>query len=276
MNQDFSLHTHTIEFDGKNTAQDMIDVAKQYGVKTVGISNHFIVHPDIKKTKFYTPAVLGGYANMYNSCFDDAVSQFDAHYKELERISKQSDIKILRGMELDLFDSHDWHNGYLRAVKTLKPEYIIGSAHFIEYGGCLCNIHDIKHAQPDDQEKMLKAYWEKIQWIARSGLCTFLAHIDLPARLGLGTDEKWADIEQESVAVIAKSKIPVEINTALYKHKTNPHPSPRIMKMCADNKIPMFLSDDAHHVSQVCQYFDDAKQYAENLGVNLVGLNKIL
>ena len=43
-----------------------------------------------------------------------------------------------------------------------------------------------------------------------------------------------------------------------------------------DKKIPMFLSDDAHHISQVCKHFADAKAYADSFGVNLVGLNKIL
>ena len=179
-------------------------------------------------------------------------------------------------MELDLFDSRTWHDGYKRMQRVLKPDYIIGACHLIEYGGRLCNIHDIKNASDDDQDKMLAAYWQKIQWIAQSGLCTFLAHIDLPSRLGLGCDEKWIDAEQKTTDIIAQAKIPVEINTALYKYGTHPHPSPRIMKMCADKKIPMFLSDDAHHVSHVCKYFAEAKAYADNFGVNLVGLDKIL
>ena len=82
--------------------------------------------------------------------------------------------------------------------------------------------------------------------------------------------------EQKTTDIIAQAKIPVEINTALYKYSTHPHPSPRIMKMCADKKIPMFLSDDAHHVSHVCKHFAEAKAYADNFGVNLVGLDKIL
>ena len=278
MPQDFTLHTHTVGFDGKNTADEMINKAAECGMRTVGISNHFIVHPYVTQSAFYQHAVSGGYPRIYNQTFDDALSEFRPHYDVLEMLAfhKQNNITVLRGMELDLFDSRTWHDGYKRMQRVLKPDYIIGACHLIEYGGRLCNIHDIKNASDDDQDKMLAAYWQKIQWIAQSGLCTFLAHIDLPSRLGLGCDEKWIDAEQKTTDIIAQAKIPVEINTALYKYSTHPHPSPRIMKMCADKKIPMFLSDDAHHVSHVCKYFAEAKAYADNFGVNLVGLDKIL
>lgn len=278
MPQDFTLHTHTVGFDGKNTADEMINKAAECGMRTVGISNHFIVHPYVTQSAFYQHAVLGGYPRIYNQTFDDALSEFRPHYDVLEMLAfhKQNNITVLRGIELDLFDSRTWHDGYKRMQRVLKPDYIIGACHLIEYGGRLCNIHDIKNASDDDQDKMLAAYWQKVQWIAQSGLCTFLAHIDLPSRLGLGCDEKWIDAEQKTTDIIAQAKIPVEINTALYKYGTHPHPSPRIMKMCADKKIPMFLSDDAHHVSHVCKHFAEAKAYADNFGVNLVGLDKIL
>ena len=278
MPQDFTLHTHTVGFDGKNTADEMINKAAECGMRTVGISNHFIVHPYVTQSAFYQHAALGGYSRIYNTTFDKALSEFKAHYDVLDMIAfyKQNNITVLRGMELDLFDSRTWHDGYKRMQRGLKPDYIIGACHLIEYGGRLCNIHDIKNASDDNQDKMLAAYWQKVQWIAQSGLCTFLAHIDLPSRLGLGCDEKWIDAEQKTTDIIAQAKIPVEINTALYKYGTHPHPSPRIMKMCADKKIPMFLSDDAHHVSHVCKHFAEAKAYADNFGVNLVGLDKIL
>lgn len=278
MPQDFTLHTHTLGFDGKNIATEMIDKATDCGMRTVGISNHLIVHPYVTKSAFYPHAVSGGYSRIYNTTFDDALSEFKAHYGVLDMIAfyKQNNITVLRGMELDLFDNHAWHNGYKHMRNVLKPDYIIGACHLIEYGGRLCNIHDMKNASAEDQDKMLAAYWDKVQWIAKSGLCTFLAHIDLPCRLGLGSDEKWIDTEEKTTDIIAQTKIPVEINTALYKYGTHPHPSPRIMKMCADKKIPMFLSDDAHHISHVCKHFADAKAYADSFGVNLVGLNKIL
>ncbi|MBR4891556.1 MAG: hypothetical protein IKZ34_00025 [Alphaproteobacteria bacterium] len=279
MKQDFTLHTHTKPFDGQDDEYAMIKAAKQNGMKTIGFSNHFIVHPDICKTDFYPFAVFGGYQSIYNSNFEDALFYFKKHYDILEQYAAQNsqdNIQILRGMEMDLFDTRRWYNGYMHTINTLKPDYIIGSAHLIEYGKKLCNIHDIKKAPADVQDKMLMAYWKKVQWLAKSGMCSCLAHIDLPARVNLGTDEKWAEVEQQTVDIIAENKIPVEINTAAYKKSVFPHPLPRIMKMCADKKVPMFLSDDAHKASQVCRDFDKAKKYADCFGVKLVSLDKVL
>ena len=49
--QDFTLHTHTIGFDGRNTPAEMAARVRELGMTALGVSNHFIVHPDITKTK---------------------------------------------------------------------------------------------------------------------------------------------------------------------------------------------------------------------------------
>ena len=48
--QKFSYHTHTniLGFDGKNTAEEMIKKAEEIGFEEIGISNHFIYHPNLQ------------------------------------------------------------------------------------------------------------------------------------------------------------------------------------------------------------------------------------
>ena len=58
MSQDFSLHMHTKLFDGKNTEQEMIDAAKRHGMKTIGISNHFIHLLHLADIQAYTIWIL--------------------------------------------------------------------------------------------------------------------------------------------------------------------------------------------------------------------------
>ena len=274
--QDFNLHMHTVDFDGKNTAAEMVDAAVENGMNTVGISNHFIVHQDVKQAPFYRFAVFGGYEKIYNDKFDDVVSLFRKHYDELERVAADKKVKILRGMEVDFFPSQKWMRGFDRAVQILKPDYLIGACHLIDFKGQICNIHSMKRADAETSDEMLMAYWRKVQEMAKSGIFTFLAHIDLPRRLNLGQDDKWADTEQETTDVIAKNKIPVEINTALYKRFGQPHPTGRIMEMCVGAGVPMFLSDDAHHITQVAEKFADAQKYAQDYGVKLIGLKNII
>ena len=49
MMQNYTLHTHTVGFDGRNAVMEMVNRARELGLKTIGISNHFIVHLHIKK-----------------------------------------------------------------------------------------------------------------------------------------------------------------------------------------------------------------------------------
>lgn len=262
MLQDYTLHTHTIGFDGRDSAQTVIDRARDLGFKTVGISNHFIVNPIIKNTKMYPYSVKGGYSNIYSSSFDEVLARFVPHYHELEILRERNpDMKILRGMEVDFFSDIKWLNGFEMALKILKPDYIIGSAHFIKYNRTLLNTHDWKNADTETQDKLLKIYWTNVKHAAESGLFTWLAHIDLPKKVGLGIDDKWENCESRAVLAAAKTNTAIEINTSFYRdYLYEPYPSNRILKMMAQNNVATLLSDDAHEIKNIGRHFDEASQ----------------
>ena len=277
--QDFTLHTHTNEFDGKNTAADMIAAARDAGFKTIGISNHFIVHPTINRTKLYGAAVAGGYQSMYSTSFSEAMAKFQPHYEELMKLQdKNPDIRILRGMEVDFFPTSQWQDGFAHACDVLKPDYLIGSAHFVEYGGTVCNVHDMAAVDAKTCDEMLKIYWQNIKNLADSGLFNWLAHLDLPKKKKLGTGKQWDTTKADVVATIARTKTPVEINTSGYKLGTGqPYPDDKIMKMIAEHNVPVLISDDAHHVNQIGMNMDWAYMQAHDCGIkNFPCLQKIL
>lgn len=277
MKQRFTLHTHTVGFDGEDTARDMISRACHLGFKTIGISNHFILHPEINQAKFYHYAKIGGYGAIYSASYDEAMGRFVPHYDELSAII-QPRTQILRGLEVDFFYHPRWEREYLRAVDTLTPDYVIGACHIVEYDGRLYNIHDIKNANADVRDKLLDLYWQKVADAAASGLFTWLAHIDLPKKVGLGREQKWSDHEARAIESISANKTPVEINTRFFKpYCYEPYPSPRIMQMMGAKNIPVLLSDDAHRVSQIGGNFDIAQRMAHENGVNnFLTMQKIL
>ena len=265
--QNFSLHTHTIGFDGRNTPADMVAAAQRVGLKHLGISNHFIVHPNITKAKFYPFAVRDGYQSIYSSSFDEAVAKFQPHYEELKKLADSSDIKIYRGMEVDFFEYPEWRTGFEQAIKVLKPDYTIGASHFVEMDGGLYNIHDFANADNMTRTMLLISYWSKLGRAAESGLFNFMAHLDLPKKTGCGTEDCWAATEQAAIERIAKSKTPIEINTSFYNRSDEPYPSARILKMAAAANVPVLLSDDAHQADFVGRHFDRAYEFARNCGV---------
>ncbi|MBQ8293902.1 MAG: PHP domain-containing protein [Alphaproteobacteria bacterium] len=263
--QNFTLHTHTIGFDGKNTIAEMVARAAQLGMNAIGISNHFIVHPEITNAKFYPFSVARGYKNIYSSSFDEAIKLFMSHYQELERIAASANIRILRGMEVDFFPSVTWRRGFEQALKILQPDYLIGSCHFIEYDGVLCNVHDMAKADIDTQNQMLHQYWQNVATAAGAGLFDWMAHLDLPKKVGLGSEPQWDGCWASAVSAISANKTAIEINTGL---ATDFYPSAQILKMIANANIPVFISDDAHSVDQVARHFENAMDFAHNCGVN--------
>ena len=265
----YSLHMHTIGFDGRNSVAEMVNRARELGFNTVGISNHFIVNPIIKDTKMYFYSMRGGYNNIYSSSFDEVLSKFLPHYAEIDYVIENNpDIKILRGMEVDFFNNVKWRSGFERAIQILKPDYIIGSAHFVEMDGNVLNVHDWKNADAVIQDKILKIYWDNIKNAADSGLFSFMAHLDLPKKAGLGRTEKWAEYENRAVESVAHSNGAIEINTSFYRsYCYEPYPSNRILEMIKRENVPVLISDDAHEINNIGRHFEEARKLITDLNL---------
>ena len=275
--QDFSLHTHTIGFDGRSTVGEMATWAKELDMSVIGVSNHFIVHPDVKNAHFYSHAVRGGYDVIYQSSFADVLEKYRVHYDEVDRAALDMRMPILRGIEVDYFDSYNWQRGFEYALKVLRPDYVIGACHLIEYNGRLCNIHDIKIASQPDRDKMLTLYWRKVARAAQSGLFTFMAHLDLPKKVNVGNELKWRDIESRTIDAIAKTNTGIEINTSGIERMGAPYPGLHILKNIAQTNIPVIISDDAHCADQIGRHFDLAEQLCDEIGIKKrLSLQKIL
>ena len=267
MTQKYTLHTHTVGFDGNDSIQVMVNRARELGFNTIGVSNHFIVHSDIKDSKMYSFAVRGGYDAIYSASFDEVLTRFIPHYEELERVQEQNpNMRILRGMEVDFFDNPKWRYGFERVLEILTPDYLIGSAHFMEYGGKILNIHDMKKVDEKTKDVLLTQYWTNVACAAESGLFTWMAHLDLPKKVGLGRELKWSEMESRAIESVAKSKTSIEINTSFYKPDCyEPYPSKRILQMAARKDVPVLLSDDAHNAKSLGRHFDEASRLIKEL-----------
>ena len=274
MPQCFTLHTHTLGCDGKNTIAEMVARATEIGMTAIGISNHFIVHPRIQESNFYPYSVRGGYNHIYCSSFLEILTRFVPIFDELEQVAAKSSIRVLRGFEVDWFPDPNWQREFAQAMRILRPDYLIGASHFVEVNGIPNNVHDIAHADRSTQQEMLTQYWNKICAASQSGLFTFMAHLDLPRKVGLGTDETWMETERQAIAQIASHGTPIEINTGLYPE---PYPSRRILEHIAAHNIPVLISDDAHNVDQIGRHFADAERLIGEVGIkNRISLQKLL
>ena len=265
--QKFSFHTHTTGFDGRSTEEEMVRRAEELGWEKIGFSNHFIVHEKIKDSPMYKYAKMGGYSNIYSSSFEEVASKFEDHYKRIDELQEKTNVKILKGMEVDFFNDDKWKKGVNEVIAYLKPDYLIGSAHFVKQNDILLNSHDLKKASKVEQQKLVTRYWQNVRAMASSGMFTFLAHLDLMKKVGLGQEDIWIEEEKKTINTIKDAGVMVELNTSYFKKGNEPYPSPRIMQMIADAGIEVILSDDAHAKEQLGNYFNETYEMAKECGI---------
>ena len=165
----------------------------------------------------------------------------------------------------------------IQAIRLLKPDYTIGSAHFIEHDGVLLNTHDWQSADPELQKQLLKQYWKNIEKAAESGLFTWMAHLDLPKKAGFGFGDEWMVLENKAVRAAAKSNTAIEINTGFYRNYCyEPYPSNRVLKMIKRSKVPVLLSDDAHSMQNIGRHFDEAQNLIEFFKLKTFDVNSLI
>ena len=139
------------------------------------------------------------------------------------------------------------------------------------------NSHDIKRTPEIEQNRLIHRYWQNERAAVQSGLFTFMAHLDLIKKVGLGIEKNWYEEELKTIAEIKKSGMIVELNTSYYKFGDEPYPSKRIVQKLAKESVPVIISDDAHAVKQLGGNFDRVQSFAEQLGVkNFLTLSDIV
>lgn len=271
----YTLHTHTVGFDGRSTPREMIQAARSRGFQTIGFSNHFIVHPCIKKSKMYEYAVRGGYSNIYNDDLDVAVRRFAAHYQDVRALREEyPDMNILCGMELDWFRYPGWTDMVNCAVTRLNPDYVIGAMHFIDRGqDGILNVHDIKNAPPREKGWLLREYYQNLMrlaeydWRGAAFRFNWIAHFDLPRKVGL-YDEI---MENAALNNLAQNSMAIELNTALMSRGCYPSSvkgrADKIAKI-AGSGIVTLASDDAHDAARIGADFDLVESWANWQNIN--------
>lgn len=269
MKTNYTLHTHTAGFDGRNTPEEMIEAARTGGFKTIGFSNHFIVHPAIKKSRLYEYSVRGGYSNIYSANLDEAVAKFSEHYSVVRDLrEKYSDMNILCGMEMDWFQYPEWADAVNYAVTRLNPDYIIGAMHFIDRGADgVLNVHDIKNADARESGRLLREYYQNLMrlaefdWRPMVFRFNWIAHFDLPRKMGL----RYDDMETAALKALALNHVPIEINTALMGNRRYGPIGARARKIrqITAAGMPVLVVDDAHDVSRIGTSFTIVEKLAK-------------
>lgn len=271
--QKFTYHCHTKGhgiFDGHQSAEEMIAKATELGFEEIGISNHFIYHPNMIKS---------------SPMFFDNKQLFTDNMKrtvdDIRKAAANAKIKVYVGFEVDFFPSAEWRKDFEQIRKELDVDYYIGSTHFMrnddesklynfyhyQEQGVSLNEEEIKHS--------ISNYWNNIALAAESGYFDFIAHLDVykifPQFAKYGEDDDKIKV----IETLARLHHPVELNTSGWRKCGEQHPDDDMLKALCMLNVPLVISDDAHDVEHLGAYFVRAEALLTSLGCkNRWRLNK--
>ena len=272
--QKFSYHTHTNFSDGKCSITDMVRRAKELGFTELGISDHLIVHKNMRQSP---SCVVNDYMkkepHIYCVDFAEILERFQRHCDEMRRVAKAENFKLYTGFEVDFFTYDGWFEELQDFLKKLDYDYVISGNHFLFDEGCenVINLTDLTKlcADRDVCRDYLIRHFQTMSQAVSTGFFKFLAHLDYARRLGddiCGPDAFWKE-KMVLLDILVANNIPLEISTKGLRRINDYFPSDNILTEAKKRNICFVISDDAHDINELGANFADAEKVLQKHGI---------
>lgn len=187
-------------------------------------------------------------------------------------------IQIYKGLEIDFIPGIVSPRDFVAML-----DYTIGSVHFVDsFEGIRWEIDNTREVFRRGLEKIFQnsiraavtRYFELTRQMITSTPPHIVGHLDkikmhnqeLPF---FEESEPWYREEvDKTLQAIRRANVIVEVNTrGIYKKKTiNPYPSPWILERICEAHIPITLSSDAHHHSELVREFEPTAAQLRDIG----------
>ena len=254
-----NLHTHTNFADGKHTAEEVVLSAIDAGMEVLGFSEHSF-HPN--------PVVFGMKTLELQQQYRGEIERLKVAYADR--------IKILCGIEQDSFSG----------VPTDVYDYVIGSVHYLKFGGEFCSVdlsaqdtlNAINKHCGGDPIIYAKAYFEALARVEEDTQCDIVGHFDLltkfdeRAAIFDTSDPRYIKAGLEALDALLEKNVIFEVNTGAMArgYRTTPYPAPIFLHRIAEKRGNIVLSSDAHNKDYLTYGFDKALQLIKASGIGSV------
>lgn len=241
-----TYHTHTRWSDGNASPEELLEAAGTMGVDELGISDHFVHHPDGIEIKWaMTTRQLRGYVHDIRAL--------------MMKSSERGGPAVRLGLEVD------WYPGHAAALHEALGgyafDYLIGSVH--EVDGMLVDMSAAawEKLSESQQNRVHRQYWLDMRSLAESGLFDIAAHLDLTKKFGYLPTIDLSEERGAALHAIAEAGLVVELNTAgWHKPCEDAYPRLDILRDCHARGIPVTLSSDAHQPDHLLRDFKRGAQ----------------
>ena len=264
--QKFNLHTHSIYSDGKSTPREHVEEAIRQGFTALGFSEH---GPLPFETTF---AVKKENMPKY-------VAEIAALKEEFKDV-----IKLYCALETDYVTGVS--EPFAATKKKYCLDYIIGGVHLVGHSanpeelwfidGPKWEIYDegLMKFFGGDIHKAVRRFFEQTNEMIEHEEFDIIAHFDKIKMHNrdryFHEDEVWyRKLAMETLDLIHQKGLVMEVNTrGIYKKRYNGfYPSPWLMEEAQKMGVPMIISSDAHHFSELSLEFESAEEALRNAGV---------
>lgn len=196
----FDMHTHSKNsHDSVCEVSAMADMAKKRGLSGFAVTDHC----DIEY--FDTMDIRG---------------MTDASFKDAMRLNEQSDLIVLRGIEIG---EATWHKDVADEIlSSYNFDVVIGSVHAVKFAGYEKPYSQIDFSEMgiETTEKYLSQYFDDVLEMLGEIDFDILAHLTCPFRYvndkyGMGIDcRKYEDKIKRILQEVISRRIALEINTS--------------------------------------------------------------
>lgn len=255
-----NFHMHSTYCDGKGELMDYVQQAKALKMTSIGFSSHAPI-------PFPT-----------NWCMkSENLSNYLLAIAKLKEST--SEVEIYKSLEIDFIPGVTSPNQFKDQL-----DYTIGSIHFVD------KLPNGTHWEIDGQhtrfleglENIFRGdicaavirYFELTRQMIRQSCPTIIGHLDKIKIQNMGDKfftehDHWYQQEvKKTIDLIKDSNTIVEVNTRGIYQKKSPttYPSPWILELLHKKNIPVTLSSDAHHPTDIINQFSETANLLSNIG----------
>jgi len=261
----FNLHTHSNFCDGSGEPEEFVISALEKGFHTLGFSSHAPV-------PFKNNFAIKGERELQKYC--DTIRELKLKYSDCISVCLALEIDYIEGISRDFSEFSD----------SCRLDYTIGSVHLVRNGseeglwfidGPRVESYDegLRNVFGGDVRKAISAYYHQVSRMIMTQKPDILGHFDKIKMHNndryFREDEPWyRELVMDLLEMVIKTGVIVEVNTrGIYKKRCDDlYPGVWILKEMKKRGIPITLSADAHHPSEIDGYYAEAIKILKGIG----------
>lgn len=244
---DYHIHT-AYSCDAQTSMDEMCQAAIQAGIREVGFSDHYDLHP---LEEFREHLDLGAWWDSFQMC----------------KAKYEGQLILRAGVEVG--EPHLFPEKVQALISNYPWDFILGSLHWVGDN----SVFDSRSFE-DPEDHVYRAYFEELMNLVTHGEFDILAHFDVIKRYGFEVygpfyPERYEDLIRPILARLAANQRSLEINSATMRRSIDrPSPDRTIVRwFIEEGGQYLTLGSDAHLPQDIGFGFELMKSLVSEQGI---------